>query len=101
MAQFDPFRDRQANMTDFDTQNRPASAPGLPMVIEASAPRPSLRRSQTTAAFVSQLLAARENLAPQRQRRRGTVEGALGAYSAGANISVVRMPVGYRKTVVV
>ncbi len=88
-------------MTDFDTQNRPASAPGLPMVIEAPTPRPSLRRNQTTAAFVSQLLAARENLAPQRQRRRSTVENALGAYSAGASISVARMPQGYRKTVVV
>ena len=87
-------------MTDFDTQNRTSSAPGLPMVIQPAAPRPSLRRSQTTAAFVSQLLAARENMAPQRQRRRNTVDGALGAYSAGARITLVRMPVGYRKTVV-
>jgi hypothetical protein len=101
MGQFDPFRDRQANMTDFDPQNRPTSAPGLPMVIEAAAPRPSLRRNQTMASFVSQLLAARENLAPQRQRRRNTVAGALGAYSAGASITVKRMPQGYRKTVVV
>ena len=88
-------------MTDFDTENRPASAPGLPMVIEATAPRPSLRRSQTTATFVSQLLAARENLPAQRLRRRNSVENALGAYGAGARMGVVRMPVGYRKTVVV
>lgn len=87
-------------MTDFDTSNRPTSAPGLPMVIGMSAPRPSLRRSETTAAFVSQLLAARENLPAQRQRRRNTVEGALGAYGAGARISTLRMPQGYRKTVV-
>ena len=100
MAQFDPIWDRQAKMTDFDTENRPASVPGLPMVIEATAPRPSLRRSQTTATFVSQLLAARENLAPQRQRRRNTVDGALTAYGAGASIMIKRMPQGYRTTVV-
>ena len=87
-------------MTDFAAQNRPDSTPGLPMVLGASAPRPSLRRDETTAAFVSQLLAARQNLPPQRQRRRSTVESALGAYSAGASISVVRMPQGYRKTIV-
>ncbi|HTM77400.1 MAG TPA: hypothetical protein VL133_07205 [Devosia sp.] len=87
-------------MSAFDTGNRPDPAPGLPMLIGVSAPRPSLRRSDTTAAFVSQLLAARENLPSQRQRRRNTVEGALGAYSAGARISVKRMPQGYRTTVV-
>jgi hypothetical protein len=100
MKQADPFRDRQAKMSDFDTANRPDPAPGLPMLIGASAPRPSLLRSQTTAAFVSQLLAARDNLPAQRLRRRGTVEGAVGAYSAGARISVLRMPQGYRTTVV-
>ena len=87
-------------MTDFDTANRPTPAPGLPMVIGTTAPRPSLRRTETTAAFVSQLLAARENLPPQRVRRRNSVNGALGAYSAGAQMSTVRMPAGYRKTVV-
>lgn len=87
-------------MTDFETQNRSNSAPGLPMVVGTNAPRPSLRRSETTAAFVSQLLAARENLPPQRLRRRNSVNGALGAYNAGAQMGVVRMPAGYRKTVV-
>ena len=88
-------------MTDFDTETRPDTIPGLPMVLGASAPRPSLRRSETTAAFVSQLLAARDNLPAQRQRRRNTMDGALGAYGAGALISTLRMPQGYRKTVVV
>ncbi|WP_375452423.1 hypothetical protein [uncultured Devosia sp.] len=83
-------------MTDFDTPKRPDPAPGLPMLLAPSAPRPFLGRSQTTAAFVSQLLAARNNLAPQ--RRRGTVAGALGAYNAGAGAT--RMPAGYRRTVV-
>lgn len=74
--------------------------PGLPMLIEASRPRPSLKRTQTGAAFVSQLLAARANMAPQRARRRTSAEGAIGAYACGANIAVKRMPAGYRKTVV-
>ena len=87
-------------MNDFDMANRPDPAPGLPMVIAIAGPRPSLRRNETTAAFVSQLLAARENLPPQRRHRRGTVEGALGAYRAGASIGVKRMPQGYRRTIV-
>ena len=74
--------------------------PGLPMLIEASRPRPSLARSQTGAAFVSQLLAARANLAPQRQRRRGTNEGAIGAYADSARTAIKRMPAGFRKSVV-
>ena len=82
-------------MADFETEQ-----PGLPMVIEAARPRPSLHRSQTGAAFVSHLLAARANLAPQRARRRGTAEGAIGAYADGARAAVKRMPMGYRTTIV-
>ena len=73
---------------------------GLPMALEAARPRPSLKRAETTAAFVSQLLAARANLTPQRSRRRGTSEGAIGAYAAGAKVAVRRMPAGYRTTIV-
>ena len=75
--------------------------PGLPMVITAAPPRPSLERSGTTAAFLSQLLAERNRLAPQRARRRGSVDGALGAYAQSASMAVRRLPQGYRKTVVV
>ena len=75
-------------------------APGLPMLIGVARPRPSLLRNPTTAAFVSQLLAERNHLAPQRQRRRGSAEGAIGAYADGARVAVKRMPMGYRKTVV-
>ena len=82
-------------MADNET---PASR--LPVALQAARPRPSLARSQTGAAFISQLLAARANLPPQRLRRRGTAEGAIGAYASGANVAVKRMPVGYRKTVV-
>ena len=70
------------------------------MLIGASRPRPSLHRSETTAAFVSQLLAERNNLAPQRARRRGSAEGAIGAYADGARVAVKRMPVGYRTSIV-
>lgn len=73
---------------------------GLPVLIGAPRPRPSLRRSETTAAFVSQLLAERNNLAPQRARRRGTSEGAIGAYADGAKVAIKRMPLGYRTTIV-
>jgi hypothetical protein len=73
---------------------------GLPMALEPAGARPSLARSETAAAFVSQLLAARANLAPQRLRRRGTNEGAIGAYADSAKVAVKRMPAGYRKSVV-
>lgn len=70
------------------------------MLVGAPRPRPSLRRSEITAAFVSQLLAERNNLAPQRARRRGNAEGAIGAYADGAKVAVKRMPVGYRTSIV-
>ncbi len=77
------------------------SGAGLPMLVGPAAPRPSLARSAADAAFVSQLLAARAHLAPQRIRRRGTAEGAVGAYGQTALLSQRRMPQGYRKTIVV
>lgn len=82
-------------MADFETETA-----GLPMLIEASRPRPSLKRTPTMASFVSQLLAERANLAPQRARRRSSAEGAIGAYADGARIAVKRMPAGYRTTIV-
>lgn len=74
--------------------------PGLPMLIGAPRPRPSLMRNPATAAFVSQLLAERHQLPPQRLRRRGSAEGAIGAYADGARVAIKRMPMGYRKSVV-
>lgn len=82
-------------MADFETEK-----PGLPMVIEAARPRPSLKRSLTMAFFISQLLAERNNLAPQRARRRTSAEGAIGAYADGAKVTIKRMPAGYRTTIV-
>ena len=73
---------------------------GLPMALGPAAPRPSLAFSAPNAAFVSQLIAARAHMAPQRARRMGTSEGAVGAYGQTARLTQRRMPQGYRKTVV-
>lgn len=72
---------------------------GLPMLVAAQAARPSLQRSQTRADFVSQLLAERAGLIPQRSRRRDNAESAIGAYADGARIAVKRMPLGYRTSI--
>ena len=77
-----------------------AQPAGLPVALDARQPRPSLLRNTTPAAFVSQLLAERGNLPPQRVRRRGNAEGAIGAYSEGARVAIKRMPLGYRTTIV-
>lgn len=73
---------------------------GLPVRVGAARPRPSLHRTETAAAFVSQLLAERDHLPPQRSRRRDTPEGAIGAYADGAKVAVKRMPMGYRTSIV-
>jgi len=80
--------------------NNETNRSGLPMLIEPTGPRPSLQRSETTAAFISQLLAERNRMAPQRARRRNSAEGAVGAYAAGARVAVKRMPMGYRTSIV-
>ncbi|NGP16370.1 hypothetical protein [Devosia aurantiaca] len=85
-------------MSDLD-QSETLSA--LPVTTATVDPRPSLARSAPTAAFVSQLIAARDRMAPQRVRRQGTPEAATSAYNNGARIAERRMPAGYRKTVVV
>ena len=54
-----------------------------------------------TPEFVSQLIAARDRLPPQRNCRTNTAEGAVGAYGMGMRMADRRMPLGYRKTVVV
>jgi hypothetical protein len=71
----------------------------LPVPVLAADRQPV--RGSAPAPFVSQLIAARARLEAQRVRRRAPVDTALGAYAEGAQISVRRMPAGYRKTVVV
>jgi hypothetical protein len=72
----------------------------LPVPVEARAPRPTLARTSPKAAFISQLIAERQNLPVQRARRRATVNDAVDAYATGARASTLRMPTGYRKTIV-
>ncbi len=83
------------------TKQNGTDGAALPVALGAAGARPSLARSGADAAFVSQLLAARDRLPPQRKRRLSSTEGAIGAYARGARMGERRMPMGYRKTVVV
>lgn len=89
------LRQSEANMAEYETR-----LVALPVPVQARQPRPSLLRNQATAAFVSQLLAERAQLPPQRARRRGNTEGAIGAYADGAKVAIKRMPMGYRTMIV-
>lgn len=82
-------------MTDFETKHA-----GLPVVVGGWRARPSLLRIGTPAPFVSQLIAERDHLPPQRAHRRASAQGAVGAYAEGARVAVKRMPLGYRTTIV-
>ncbi|MDB5561323.1 hypothetical protein [Ramlibacter sp.] len=83
-----------------DKSSEPQQPFTLPVPVEAPTPRPTLTRTSPKAAFLSQLLAERQNLPPQRARRRATVDVAVDAYATGARASTLRMPSGYRKTIV-
>lgn len=83
-------------MADFDTEIGPFTT-GLPVALEPAGPKPSLLRSQTGAAFVSQLLMARTQSMPQ-SRQRPSTAGAIGLYASLARATQRRMPPGYRKS---
>ncbi|KKB07693.1 hypothetical protein VE26_13530 [Devosia chinhatensis] len=70
---------------------------GLPQRVAPASARPSLARSAPDAAFVSQLIAARDRLSPQRTRSSDPGSAAF-AYGRGARMAERRMPMGYRKT---
>jgi len=76
------------------------SSGGLPMVLTPAAPRSSYNRVAPAAAFLSQLIAERQHLAPQRARRRAPMAAAVDAYRTCGGITQLRLPAGYRKTVV-
>lgn len=80
--------------------NEPSKPFTLPVPVETPAQRPSLTRTSPKAAFLSQLIAERQNLPVQRARRRAAVSVAVDAYADGARASTLRMPTGYRKTIV-
>ncbi|MHB1109110.1 MAG: hypothetical protein ACYCZU_02140 [Devosia sp.] len=77
-----------------------ATSSGLPAVLTRVALRTAYHRIAPRAAFLSQLIAARHHLAPQRAKRRAPIAQAVDAYRIGGGIATVRMPAGYRKTVV-
>jgi len=76
------------------------STGGLPMVLLPSPARPGFYRATPKAAFLSQLIAERHHLAPQRARRRAPVAQAVDAYATGSKATLLRMPAGYRRTVI-
>jgi len=51
------------------------------------------------AAFISQLIAERYHLAPQRLRRRASLGVALDCYATAEQQAVRRMPPGYRRSI--
>ena len=57
-------------------------------------------RVAPAAYFVSQVLVEHLRVAPERDRKSAAVNNAMGAYATGARIAVVRMPKGYRTTIV-
>lgn len=65
-------------------------------------PRDHLRLNPSAphADFISQLIAERQHLPPQRARRRVPIGEAVAAYASGAHIADRRMPPGYRKTII-
>jgi hypothetical protein len=89
-------------MTQIKLETDPAPGRNLvSLTIGGVGSRPSLLRSEPGASFVSQLIAERQHLPPQRQRRRASFDIAVDAYRTGAAMAVVRMPQGYRKTRIV
>ena len=72
----------------------------LPARLEPPAERVAPFRHAPHADFLSQLLAARQHLPPQRERRRAAVGVAVTAYDEGGKRAVRRLPPGYRRTIV-
>ena len=65
-----------------------------PAVIESARSGPG---TTGRAAFISQLLAERHHLPPQRERRRAPVEVAISSYDAALRQAIRRLPPGYRR----
>jgi hypothetical protein len=56
-------------------------------------------RGVPKADFLSQLIAERHHLAPQRARRRAPVADALRTYDAGGHVADRRLPPGWRMNI--
>ncbi len=72
----------------------------LPVAIGVVEGRRAGPMPTAVAEFVSQLIAERQHLPPQRTRRQASVAVALGCYDHMIELSVRRLPAGYRKTVI-
>ncbi len=88
-TRFETERTKMAQRTD-----QAANLPALTAV------RTRPVRGSVSSVFLSQLIAERHNLSPQREKRRAPVDQAVSAYHQGAQIAVRRLPQGYRKTIV-
>jgi hypothetical protein len=84
-------------MTQSDDSEREA---GTALVALGPAHEVSRARVTPEASFLSQLIAERHHLAPQRARRRAAPDVASGAYSTATHIAERRLPAGYRKNLV-
>ncbi|MEO6394457.1 MAG: hypothetical protein ABIO40_00925 [Devosia sp.] len=65
------------------------------MTLNAGA-RVRLARAAPRIGFLSQLIAERHHMAPQRARRQATLAHVLEVYDAGGRIAERRLPPGYR-----
>ena len=79
----------------------PQERPNLPAVVVRPGPARPGGSAPAGSSFVSQLIAERQHLPPQRERRRATMAVAVGSYRATEEQAVRRVPPGYRKTLVV
>ncbi|MFY8032812.1 MAG: hypothetical protein ACOVO5_13345 [Devosia sp.] len=70
----------------------------LPRTAYSGGARPSLRRYGPPAELLSQMLQQRHRAAPIAGRGKETI--ATDAYEAQARAGVLRMPAGYRRTIV-
>ena len=68
---------------------------GLPAVTTPLSAEPSFARPETIPEFLSQLIAERDRLPPQRLRRRAPLSAALSAYGEGERRDVRRLPKGF------
>jgi hypothetical protein len=80
-------------MRQFDTIRGSLPAP------TSAGPGYSSYRGSPKVAFLSQLIAERHHMAPQRVKRQAPVGEALRTYDAGGKIAVRRLPPGYRMSI--
>lgn len=88
-------------MSDRDhSSETPRPAARLPVPVEKLAHGPAHDMPASAAPFLSQLIAERDHLPPQRERRRAPMATALLSYRETAIRTPPRLPPGYRKSLV-